>query len=109
MTETAQKPKPTSAVPTDFLTSEELRSVLHRFHAQGGDTWRQDPVAAELMEYIRGKHAGLAVKHGLDPWEAVSAARPHPSGPGRHRPPPHRRTRPRPRAPARRSTTPYGF
>lgn len=74
MTETAQKPKSTSTVPADFLTSEELRSVLHRFHTQGGDTWRQDPVAAELMEYIRGKYAGLAVKHGLDPWEAASAA-----------------------------------
>ena len=36
--------------------------------------WRNDPVAAELMQHSADKYAALARKHGLDPWEAAAAA-----------------------------------
>lgn len=60
--------------PAGPLASEELRCLLCRLHTQGHDAWVRDPVAADLMEYTSQKYAGLAIKHGLDPWEAASAA-----------------------------------
>lgn len=57
-----------------FLEGEELRCLLCHLHEQGPGAWIHDPVAAELMKYARDKYAALAVKHRLDPWEAVSAA-----------------------------------
>ncbi|WP_317982631.1 hypothetical protein [Nesterenkonia ebinurensis] len=47
---------------------------MRRLYTQGHDAWVRDPVAADLMEYTSQKYAGLAIKHGLDPWEAASAA-----------------------------------
>ncbi|WBL19659.1 hypothetical protein [Citricoccus sp. NR2] len=58
----------------DFTTSEGLRALLHRLHAAGSGSWSHDPVAAELMAHTATKYEPLARKHGLDPWEAASAA-----------------------------------
>ncbi|MCM1011788.1 hypothetical protein [Brevibacterium sp. XM4083] len=60
--------------PEDFTTSEGLRALLNRLHETGAEAWRSDPVAADLMEHAAAKYAPLARKHGLDPWEAASAA-----------------------------------
>ncbi|SJN11182.1 hypothetical protein FM113_11220 [Leucobacter sp. 7(1)] len=57
-----------------FENSERLRELLTRLDAEGPDAWRNDPVAAELMRYAADKYAALARKHGLDPWEAATAA-----------------------------------
>lgn len=56
------------------LTAEELRDLLCRLHEQGPGAWNHDPAVPKLMEYVCEKYAALAVKHGLDPWEAASAA-----------------------------------
>ena len=58
----------------DFTTSDGLRALLHRLHAAGPGAWSHDPVAAELMAHTAEKYEPLARKHGLDPWEAASAA-----------------------------------
>lgn len=76
--------QPTRTIPTDptaptitpereadFRTSEGLRVLLHQLHHSG---WRDDPQAAALMVYAADKYAPLARKHGLDAWEAASAA-----------------------------------
>lgn len=70
------EPTPTShnTTPEDFRSSEGLRALLTRLHNSGPRAWSHDRVAADLMEYARDKYAPLAAKHGLDPWEAVSAA-----------------------------------
>lgn len=60
--------------PEGFKTSEGLRALLNRLHASGRGTWRQNPEAAALMEHVAARYAGLARKHGLDPWEAAAAA-----------------------------------
>ena len=57
-----------------FENSERLRELLTRLDAEGPDAWRNDPVATELMRYAADKYAALARKHGLDPWEAATAA-----------------------------------
>ena len=57
-----------------FENSERLRELLTRLNAEGPDAWRNDPVAAELMQHSADKYAALARKHGLDPWEAAAAA-----------------------------------
>ncbi|MFA5712153.1 hypothetical protein [Mycolicibacterium sp.] len=57
-----------------FENSEGLRELLTRLNAEGPDAWRNDPVAAELMQHSADKYAALARKHGLDPWEAAAAA-----------------------------------
>ena len=57
-----------------FENSERLRELLTRLDAEGPDAWRTDPVAAELMRHAADKYAALARKHGLDPWEAATAA-----------------------------------
>ncbi|HWV50626.1 MAG TPA: hypothetical protein VN035_14325 [Microbacterium sp.] len=58
----------------DFTTSEGLRALLHRLHEAGPRAWEHDPVAAELMEHVAARYLPLAHKHGLDPWEAATAA-----------------------------------
>lgn len=57
-----------------FEDSEELRALLNRLHQAGRGAWRNDPEAAALMRHAADKYAALARKHGLDPWEAASAA-----------------------------------
>ncbi|GAA2119160.1 MULTISPECIES: hypothetical protein [Kocuria] len=63
-----------SAVGKDFTTGEGLRALLHRLHHAGPGAWTRDPTAAELMGFTAEKYKPLARKHGLDPWEAASAA-----------------------------------
>ncbi|KAA9393996.1 hypothetical protein FCK90_08705 [Kocuria coralli] len=58
----------------DVTTGEGLRALLHRLHHGGRHAWQHDPQAAELMQFVAEKYAPLARKHGLDPWEAASAA-----------------------------------
>ena len=58
----------------DFTTSEGLRHVLVRLHEAGPASWEHDPTAGALVAFAADKYAGLARKHGLDPWEAASAA-----------------------------------
>src|SRR5699024_4489436 len=58
----------------DFTRSEGLRALLNRLHEGGPGAWQSDPVAADLMVYAADKYGALARKHGLDPWEAASAA-----------------------------------
>lgn len=60
--------------PEDFTRSEGLRALLNRLHESGPGAWQSDPVAADLMAYAADKYGALARKHGLDPWEAASAA-----------------------------------
>ncbi len=60
--------------PEDFMHSEGLRALLNRLHAAGPGAWEHAPAAAELMAYAAERYAPLARKHGLDPWEAASAA-----------------------------------
>jgi len=62
------------AAPTSFRTPEGLRALLERLHDDGNGAWRRDVDVAALMEYTAGRYASLARKHGLDPWEAASAA-----------------------------------
>ncbi|TDP91359.1 hypothetical protein EDF62_1974 [Leucobacter luti] len=57
-----------------FENSERLRELLTRLDAEGPDAWRNDPAATELMRHASDKYAALARKHGLDPWEAATAA-----------------------------------
>ena len=57
-----------------FENSERLRELLTRLNAEGPDAWRNDPDAAALMRHAADKYAALARKHGLDPWEAATAA-----------------------------------
>jgi len=57
-----------------FENSERLRALLTRLNDDGPDTWRLDPEAAALMRHAAQKYAALARKHGLDPWEAATAA-----------------------------------
>ena len=66
----------TTNVPsrTDFTTGEGLRALLHRLHQGGPRAWRADAEAAALMHYAAEKYAPLTRKHGLDAWEAASAA-----------------------------------
>lgn len=58
----------------DFTTGEGLRTLLNRLHEAGEGAWASDPAARELMAYAAQKYTPLARKHGLDPWEAASAA-----------------------------------
>lgn len=57
-----------------FEHPEGLRDLLARLHDAGRGAWRADPEAAALMRHAAQKYATLARKHGLDPWEAASAA-----------------------------------
>ena len=58
----------------EFEDSEGLRALLTRLHRAGRGAWREDPDAAALMRHAAEKYAALARKHGLDPWEAATAA-----------------------------------
>ncbi|WP_019482596.1 hypothetical protein [Arthrobacter sp. TB 23] len=58
----------------EFTTSEGLRAILNRLRTAGTHAWQYDCVAADLVAYTAHKYAALARKHGLDPWEAASAA-----------------------------------
>ena len=70
----------------DYTTGEGLRALLGapdeelvpalqiKLDKDGPGAWRTDPTAARLMTYAADKYAALARKHGLDPWEAASAA-----------------------------------
>lgn len=64
----------TNAPHEDYATSAGLRVLLRRLHEAGERAWAHDPVAAELMRFSAEKYGALARKHGLDPWEAASAA-----------------------------------
>jgi hypothetical protein len=57
-----------------FENSERLRELLTRLDSDGPSAWRSDPEAAALMQHAAQKYAALARKHGLDPWEAATAA-----------------------------------
>lgn len=57
-----------------FENSERLRELLTRLNDDGPDAWRTDAEAAALMQHAAQKYAALARKHGLDPWEAATAA-----------------------------------
>ena len=57
-----------------FENSERLRELLTRLNTAGPDAWRTDPEAAALMQHAAQKYGALARKHGLDPWEAATAA-----------------------------------
>lgn len=65
---TPSTPLPDSA---DFRTSEGLRALLEHLAEHG---WRNNPHAKELLEFAAERFAPLARKHGLDVWEAASAA-----------------------------------
>lgn len=58
----------------DFRTADGLRALLIRLKDAGEGAWEHDPAATSLMEFAAEKYAALARKHGLDPWEAASAA-----------------------------------
>lgn len=62
------------AAPPSFRTPEGLRALLERLHGEGDSAWRRNVDVTALMEYTAGRYASLARKHGLDPWEAASAA-----------------------------------
>ena len=62
------------AAPPSFRTPEGLRALLESLHGEGDGAWRRNVDVAALMEYTAGRYASLARKHGLDPWEAASAA-----------------------------------
>ncbi len=57
-----------------FESSAGLRALLHRLHQAGPGAWENDAEAAALMVFTAEKYSALARKHGLDPWEAASAA-----------------------------------
>ena len=57
-----------------FANPEGLRTTLHRLHAAGEQSWRDDPEAADLMRYTMDKYGALARKHHLEPEDAAVAA-----------------------------------
>ncbi|MGO1852808.1 MAG: hypothetical protein ACTIKK_01965 [Agrococcus casei] len=76
MTTTTNNPdaRDTSGGGENFTTSEGLRALLNRLHKTGQGAWTHDATVRDLMEYAAEKYTPLARKHGLDPWEAVTAA-----------------------------------
>ncbi len=68
------RPGQSSQPRQGFEDSEGLRALLNRLHSTGRGAWRDDPEAAALMRHAAQKYAALAKKHGLDPWEAATAA-----------------------------------
>ncbi|HLS73400.1 MAG TPA: hypothetical protein VK046_06495 [Actinomycetaceae bacterium] len=75
-TDSSSEPTPSKfgGASEDFTTSEGLRALLHRLHEADARSWREDPGARQLMQYAAEKYEPLARKHGLDPWEAATAA-----------------------------------
>ena len=57
-----------------FEDAEGLRALLNRLHDAGRGAWQDDPEVTALMRHAATKYAALARKHGLDPWEAATAA-----------------------------------
>lgn len=57
-----------------FEDAEGLRALLNRLHEAGRGAWQDDPEVTLLMRHAATKYAALARKHGLDPWEAATAA-----------------------------------
>ena len=57
-----------------FEDGEGLRTLLNRLQEAGAGAWQDDPEVAALMRHAATKYAALARKHGLDPWEAATAA-----------------------------------
>src|SRR5690625_4194732 len=58
----------------EFTTGEGLRNHLTRIHGEGRAAWRSDRDVTALMDFTATKYAPLERKHGLDAWEAASAA-----------------------------------
>jgi|GEM_PF-193246 len=63
-----------STVDSRFADSEYLRGVLIHLHNEGTDSWRTNPVANDLLEYLIDRFATLARKYGLEPDDGGSAA-----------------------------------
>src|SRR5690625_4372468 len=57
-----------------FGPHRHLHSFPTRRSSDLPGAWEHDPAAADLMIFTVEKYAPLARKHGLDPWEAASAA-----------------------------------
>lgn len=74
-TKNIQASTATSTMPhpeaSDFRTSEGLRALLEHLAEHG---WHDNPQAQELMAFAAERYVPLARKHGLDIWEAASAA-----------------------------------
>jgi len=49
-----------------YTTPEGLRRLLRRLHRAGGDVWRHDAEAAELLLYTIDKYRALAHRHHLE-------------------------------------------
>lgn len=62
------------ASPRAFADPEGLRATLTRLSEAGPGAWRDDPEAAELMEFAADRYAALARKYGLEPADAAVAA-----------------------------------
>src|SRR5699024_101842 len=75
-TDSSSEPTPSKlgVASEDVTTSEGPRAPLHRLHEADARSWREDPGARQLMQYAAEKYEPLARKHGLDPWEAATAA-----------------------------------
>lgn len=71
---TRTTPAAGGATSGDYRTPEGLRALLIRLTDAGPGAWQRDPEAAGTMAFAAQKYASLARKHGLDPWEAASAA-----------------------------------
>lgn len=57
-----------------FETSDGLRELLERLHRCGEAAWQDDSEVTSLLAHVVRRYGSLARKHGLDPWEAASAA-----------------------------------
>jgi hypothetical protein len=57
-----------------FEDSEGLRVLLIQLRDAGPGAWAHDREAAELFHFAASKYRPLARKHGLDEWEAATAA-----------------------------------
>lgn len=73
---TEENPMTMTTLPADssdrFDDSEYLRRVLIRI-CDTPDGWRTDPEAEDLIRHAADRFAQLAVKHGLEPADAMSA------------------------------------
>lgn len=61
-------------MPAAYVTGEGLRHLLIRLRYSGPDAWREDPEAAQLMEFCIRKYGALARKHQVEPEDAAVAA-----------------------------------
>lgn len=58
----------------DYRDPEDLRDLLVRLNSEGGDAWRHDDEAADLMRFTLTKYGALARKHRQEPEDAAAAA-----------------------------------